>query len=251
MTSLIPFDFNGKKVSVVTDDSGAPWFVAMEVAGILGYSDAEAMTRRLDEDEKQNLRIVGFGPRGVTVVSEAGLYASILASQKEEAKRFKRWVMHDVLPSIRQTGSYVAPSAKAQSALEPAKEFKALFSVAKLIGLDKNAAAISANQAVAHLTGTNILALLGHTHLETPEQQQYFTPTELGEQINLSARKVNLLLAEAGFQAKRGEVWEVMDAGREFAKIYDTGKKHGSGVPIQQIKWSALAIPLLKQGETA
>jgi prophage antirepressor-like protein len=113
MSNLIPFDFNGKKVTVVTDDNGAPWFVAMEIASILGYSDAEAMTRRLDEDEKQNLRMVGFGPRGVTVISEAGLYASILASQKAEAKPFKRWVTHDVLPSIRRTGSYVEQSPRA------------------------------------------------------------------------------------------------------------------------------------------
>jgi phage anti-repressor protein len=143
------------------------------------------------------------------------------------------------------------PAAKAPSALEPVKEFKALFGVAKLIGLDKNAAAISANQAVTHLTGTNLLSLLGQTHLEQPEQAQYFTPTELGVRINLSGRKVNMLLAEAGFQTKQGDVWEVMDAGRQFAKIYDTGKKHGSGVPIQQVKWSADVLPFLKRSEAA
>jgi phage anti-repressor protein len=143
------------------------------------------------------------------------------------------------------------PAAKAPSALEPVKEFKALFGLAKLIGLDKNAAAISANQAVTHLTGTNLLSLLGQTHLEQPEQTQYFTPTELGERIKLSGRKVNMLLAEAGFQAKQGDTWEVMDAGRQFAKIYDTGKKHGSGVPIQQVKWSANVLPLLEQNKAA
>jgi phage anti-repressor protein len=143
------------------------------------------------------------------------------------------------------------PATKAPSTLEPVKEFKALFGLAKLIGLDKNAAAISANQAVRHITGTNLLSLLGQTHLEQSEQTQFFTPTELGEQIKLSGRKVNTLLAEAGFQVKRGEVWEVQDAGREFAKIYDTGKKHGSGVPIQQIKWAAGVLPLLKQNEAA
>lgn len=143
------------------------------------------------------------------------------------------------------------PSTSGPSALAPVKEFRALFGMAKLIGLDKNAAAISANQAVAHLTGTNLLALLGQTHLEQSEQQQFFTPTELGERIKLSGRKVNMLLAEAGLQLKRGEVWEVMDAGREFAKIYDTGKKHGNGVPIQQVKWNANVLPLLKQAEPA
>ena len=117
---------------------------------------------------------------------------------------------------------------------------------ARALGLDKNAAAISANQVVAKLTGTNVLQLLGHTHIEAEDQEnQYFTPTELGKRIGTSARGINLLLAEAGMQLKRGEVWEVTDAGREFARLYDTGKKHGTGVPITQIKWAPSVLPLL------
>lgn len=85
-----------------------------------------------------------------------------------------------------------------------------------------------------------------HTHIEAEDQEnQYFTPTELGKRIGTSARGINLLLAEAGMQLKRGEVWEVTDAGREFARLYDTGKKHGSGVPITQIKWAPSVLPLL------
>jgi len=141
---------------------------------------------------------------------------------------------------------------QAPSALSSAKEFKALFSIAKLIGMDKNAAAISANQGVEKLTGTNVLALLGHVQLEAENQEaQFYTPTELGERKSISARKLNLLLAEAGLQMKRGDAWEVLDAGRAFARIYDTGKKHGSGVPIQQIKWAATVLPVLEQGAEA
>ena len=50
---------------------------------------------------------------------------------------------------------------------------------------------------------------------------------------------------------KRGDVWEVTDAGREFARILDTGKKHGSGVPVTQIKWSPTVLPLLRQEREA
>lgn len=70
------------------------------------------MTCRLGDDEKQNLQIVGFGPRGVTVINEAGLYSAIMGSTKDEAKRFKRWVTHEVLPSIRKTGSYSAKPSR-------------------------------------------------------------------------------------------------------------------------------------------
>lgn len=131
---------------------------------------------------------------------------------------------------------------------KPTREFKDYYGIAKLIGLDKNAAAIAANQAVIKLTGTNVLQLLDQTQLKADNQDtQWFTPTELGGRINVSARSFNLLLAEAGLQLKRGEVWEVTDAGREFSRLYDTGKKHGSGVPIQQIKWSPAVLPLLEK----
>lgn len=248
MSNIIPFDFEGSSIRLV-DLEGSPWFVAMEVAAVLDYSDAEAMTRKLDDDEKQNLQIVGFGPRGVTVISESGLYSAILSSRKPEAAKFKKWVTAEVLPSIRKTGSYTAPKAApspVRLAYDAAKAFPPLFRVARLLGCDKNAAAISANQMVRKLTDVNLLEGLGQVHLEAEKQDtQFFTPTELGKRIGASARGVNLLLAEAGMQMKRGDVWEVTDAGREFARILDTGKKHGSGVPIQQVKWSPNVLPLL------
>ncbi len=248
MNNIIPFDFEGSSIRLV-DLEGSPWFVAMEVAGVLDYSDAEAMTRKLDEDEKQNLQIVGFGPRGVTVISESGLYSAILSSRKPEAVKFKKWVTAEVLPTIRRTGIYTAPKAApspVRLAYDAAKAFPPLFRVARLLGCDKNAAAISANQMVRKLTDVNLLEGLGQVHLEAEKQDtQFFTPTELGKRIGASARGVNLLLAEAGMQMKRGDVWEVTDAGREFARILDTGKKHGSGVPIQQVKWSPNVLPLL------
>ena len=105
--NLIPFQFESTPIQVVSDEHGEPWFIAKEVAAVLGYSDAEAMTRRLDDDEKQNLQIVGFGPRGVTIINESGLYSAILGSTKDEAKRFKRWVTAVVLPSIRRDGGYL------------------------------------------------------------------------------------------------------------------------------------------------
>lgn len=94
----------------VAGDIENPLFLAMDVAKILGYSDTEAMTRRLDSDEIQNLQIVGFGNRGVNVINESGLYAAILGSQKQEAKSFKKWITSEVLPSIRKNGIYATES---------------------------------------------------------------------------------------------------------------------------------------------
>ncbi|MEZ0366767.1 BRO family protein [Mycobacterium sp. pUA109] len=91
--------------AVVID--GEPWFVAGDVARMLGYRDAHNMARRLDDDEKgtRSLSTPG-GQQVVGIINESGLYTAILGSQIEGAQRFKRWVTREVLPAIRRTGSY-------------------------------------------------------------------------------------------------------------------------------------------------
>lgn len=85
-----------------------PLFVASDVAKALGYRDAANMVRRLDDDEKGTRSVsTPGGEQRMTVITEAGLYAAILGSKVEGARRFKRWVTHDVLPSIRAKGGYM------------------------------------------------------------------------------------------------------------------------------------------------
>lgn len=249
MSKVVPFNFDGNQITVLTAEDGEPWFVAKEVADVLGYSEASAMTRHLDDDEKglSDWQTPG-GRQKVIAISESGLYSAILRSERPESKRFKKWVTSEVLPSIRKTGSYTAPRALTplKATAEAAKAFPSLVRAARLLGCDKNAAAIAANQAIFGMTQINLMQQLGHTHLEAASQEgRFYTPTEIGKEIGTSARGVNLLLAEAGMQFKRGDVWEVTEAGKEFANIYDTGKKHGSGVPVTQIKWSMSVMPLL------
>ena len=103
--------YKDKQVRIVEQD-GEPWFVAKDVADALGYTTTDHMMRRLDEDEqtKRDFPKTGKpspnGARQVIVINESGLYNAIIGSHKKEAKDFKRWVTHDVLPSIRKTGSY-------------------------------------------------------------------------------------------------------------------------------------------------
>ena len=139
-------------------------------------------------------------------------------------------------------------TAPKQKAIPATQVFTEFFQVACLIGLDKNAAAIGANQAANQLTGTNVLQLLGHTHLIAEKQNLIYTPTELGAQFlsGLSARKVNLLLAEAGLQTKEGEHWAPTPKADGLYRLLDTGKKSGSGTSVLQCKWFNDVIPLLK-----
>lgn len=102
------FNFNGKNVRVILGIDGEPRWVASDVAKILGHPRATDMTKYLDDDEKGviNSHTPG-GPQKLTVITEPGLYSAILRSRKPEAKAFKRWVTHEVIPSIRKTGSYI------------------------------------------------------------------------------------------------------------------------------------------------
>lgn len=101
----------GQVRSVLKD--GNPWFVAADVCKALEIGNPRQAVSRLDEDERMNTVINSDGIRGnpnMTVVSEAGLYSLILRSRKPEAKVFKRWITHEVIPSIRKHGAYVADS---------------------------------------------------------------------------------------------------------------------------------------------
>ena len=92
---------------------GEIWFVAADVADILEMRDAFNATRELDEDEKGTQKVsTPGGVQDKIIVSEAGLYTLLMRSNKPEAKPFRRWVTHEVLPSIRKTGSYALPKAK-------------------------------------------------------------------------------------------------------------------------------------------
>ncbi|NYZ69722.1 Bro-N domain-containing protein, partial [Endozoicomonas sp. SM1973] len=82
---------------------GEPWFIAKDVAEILDYSVASAMTRHLDDDETRvSTRHMNGSPRDLIIINESGLYSAIFRSRKEEAKAFKKWVTREVLPSIRK-----------------------------------------------------------------------------------------------------------------------------------------------------
>ena len=111
------FDYNGHQVRTVVKDN-EPWFVAKDVCNILEIDSSQ--TRRLDEDEKglYSIQTPG-GTQQMICVNEPGLYSLILGSRKKEAKQFKRWVTHEVLPSIRKHGAYMTPETIEKVLLNP------------------------------------------------------------------------------------------------------------------------------------
>lgn len=103
MSNIIPFNYNSNQVRVIIKDE-EPWWVLKDVCDILGLSNPSVVAERLDEDERAKFDLGRQGE--TTIINEPGLYSVILRSNKPEAKLFKRWVTHEVLPQIRKTGAY-------------------------------------------------------------------------------------------------------------------------------------------------
>jgi prophage antirepressor-like protein len=107
---IMKFSFDNQPVRVITIDNKL-WYIAKEVAAILGYSETAMMTRRLDDDEVGKIASAELADsnsmaREYTVINESGLYSAIIGSNKPNAKVFKKWVTSEVIPSIMKTGSF-------------------------------------------------------------------------------------------------------------------------------------------------
>ena len=135
MEVLKTFEFENITVRTSTDNDQT-WFVGVDICSILGYEKAAQAIEKLDEDEKK-LELVKQGPaqrRRSWMINESGLYSLILTSRKPEAKAFKRWITHDVIPAIRKAGRYSLPQIEAHEA--QTQSFIAKIEEEKLRGME-------------------------------------------------------------------------------------------------------------------
>ena len=92
----------------IIEQDGEPWFVAADVCRALELGEVHVAMRRLDDDEKGRCSIpTPGGVQEMSIINEPGLYSLVLGSRKPEAKAFKRWITHDIIPAIRKTGGYI------------------------------------------------------------------------------------------------------------------------------------------------
>jgi prophage antirepressor-like protein len=111
--SPIPFAFEDHLVRAVRDARGEPWFVAKDVCRVLEISDHHQAIDSLDDDERGRYNVpTPSGNQEMKTVSESGLYSLIFRSRKPEARRFRKWVTAEVLPSLRRTGAYCRTAAR-------------------------------------------------------------------------------------------------------------------------------------------
>ncbi|HCV7641447.1 TPA: ORF6C domain-containing protein [Staphylococcus aureus] len=116
MQALQTFNFEELPVRTLEVD-GEPYFIGKDVADILGYANGrDALSKHVDTEDKLTSQIATAGQnRNVTIINESGLYSLIFSSKLENAKRFKRWVTSEVLPTLRKTGAYQVPSDPMQA----------------------------------------------------------------------------------------------------------------------------------------
>ncbi len=249
MNQIVAFDFESNNVRVVMGDDGEPLFVIADVCQALTIDNHRNVIARLDDDEKgvRSMDTPG-GRQDLAVINESGLYSLILTSRKPEAKRFKRWVTHEVLPSIRKTGSYAVPGSVAALPAPTQDRVTALLligeAVAKVPGVKHGIAMAATLTCIHENTGLSVETMrraLPACH----EPLAAVNPTKLGEQIGLSARTVNLRLAALGFQERNDrDEWELTDAGRAWGEALPYSRNGHSGY---QILWRPELAEQLKE----
>ena len=187
----------GKVRTIVKD--GEPYFVGKDVADILGYTNSrKAIGDHVDEEDKNTVTIRDGiqGNPNVTIINESGLYSLILSSKLPAAKKFKRWVTSEVLPSIRKTGSYTAKHVKPDDAMQSKRlevmERNARTRAANLLLKIAERTSIPEYKAVCNAKAAEMVA--GEMILPLPVvERKTYSATEIGAMFGVSANKIGKL----------------------------------------------------------
>ena len=205
--------------------NGEPWFVGKDVATALGYSDTfGALKKHVDVEDKQNCQNDSFeSNRGLTIINESGMYSLILGSKLDGAKRFKRWVTSEVLPSIRKSGAYATDSAAAEYKARELRikemnaqarlinsETRRLVALQKEKGLSKVAVDTLAIKAMEEISGKDLGDYL-------PQTGRLYSASEVGNAFGISAAKVGRIANAYGLKTEEYGVM-VLDKSRYSAK---------------------------------
>lgn len=230
----------GQVRTVIQD--GDPWFVAADVCKALELDQVSNAVRKLDDDEKMTLNSDKghSGQRGgaqfYTVVNEPGLYALVLGSRKPEAKAFKRWITHEVIPTIRKTGGYVNNSEVFIDNYLPFADdtTKQLFRLT-LDVVDKQNKEIAANrkeiaEKSAVIEEMNPKASYYDIVINSPD---LIPITIIAKDYGKSGTWLNRKLNEKGVQYRREKTWvlyhQYADKGYVGTKTYAySGKAYGA-----------------------
>ncbi|CAM5220300.1 hypothetical protein CDEF62S_00617 [Castellaniella defragrans] len=251
MSAIMPFAFENQHVRIQLDESGAPWFVANDVCAILGYSNpSKAITDHVEEDDLTKREVIDtLGRNQMTNhINESGLYCLVFGSKMKKAGKFKRWVTHEVLPTIRQTGHYAVPGSLAALPSPTQDQVQALLlvgdAVAKVPGV-KHGIAMAATLTCIHENTGLAVETLRRALPANDEPICALNATQLGKRIGKSAKATNQLLAANDLQYRNDrDEWELTDDGQEWAEAMPYSRNGHSGY---QILWNPAVADLLAE----
>ena len=205
--------------------NGEPWFVGKDIAAALGYKESAKAIREHIDDEDKGVSVLDTpgGKQKTVIINESGMYSLILSSKLEGAKRFKRWVTSEILPSIRKTGAYATDSAAAEYKARELR-IKEMNAQARLInaetrrltvlqkekGLSQVAVDTLAVKAVERVTGKDLGDYL-------PQVEKTYSASEIGNALGITAAKVGRLANAHGLKTDEYGI-TVMDKSRYSSK---------------------------------
>ncbi len=250
MSAIIPFQFEAHAVRVQIDELGLPWFNATDVCDALEMGNpSQAIKSHVDAEDLQKLETLTAGGRQrQNHVNESGLYALILGSTKDAAKRFKRWITSEVLPAIRKTGGYSAATTVAALPAPTHDRVTAILligeAVAKVPGVKTGIAMAATLTCIQENTGLTT-EVLRRALPAANEPICSLNATQLGKLLNRSAKATNQLLASSGLQLRNDrDEWELTEAGEAWAEAMPYSRNGHSGY---QILWNPAVAEQLKE----
>ncbi|ALQ97622.2 hypothetical protein XFC3_09865 [Xylella fastidiosa] len=248
--AITPFQFESKDVRIQLDEASAPWFNANDVCAVLEFGNPhQAIESHVDADDLQKLEVIDALGRTQRAnhINESGLYALIMGSTKPAAKRFKRWVTSEVLPTLRKTGTYSTPGALPTLPGPTQDRIAALLLIGQYIstvpGVKPGIAAAA-----------TLACIKSNTNLTTEEIRRalpalrdplcMLNATQLGKQLHCSAKEANQLLASAGLQFRNErDDWELTEAGRVWGEAIPYSR---NGHSSYQLLWNPTVVESLK-----
>ena len=212
MNGLQVFDYKGLVVRTVEKDREV-WFVAKDVCDVLELGNITEALRSLDEDElSSEILKSGVQGREMRLINEPGMYKLIFKSRKAEAKEFTRWVTHEVLPQIRETGAYGVKLTEVDIKMKNREldqrqmdlNLRGAQILQSMIDKELFPVTLETRTVFAHevfklVTGHSYLGML-------PEStEKWYTATEIGKELGISANKVGRIAKAHGIKAPEGE----------------------------------------------
>lgn len=256
-TNLIPFQFEGHELRVV-QFQGKTLFCARDVATTLAYADpAQAYKAHckslilLSYVNLTELKWPNPNPRGAYFIPEPDVYRLIVKSAKPEAERFEKWVFEEVLPTIRQQGSYEITQyahARARTIYEDAADrLEQELRVGQLLEAPLHIVQQESVKLVCRETGVDFSHHLTYAKAQQVIKQEEVMkePTELASELGFrNATAVNKWLAEHNLQVKVGKEWKPTDDGQKYCVIHSWTKKGKEGY---NLKWNVNSLKNIKE----